>query len=139
MQLMKEEIMTKHGGVTIPIFHCVFNGHESITSFTREFDENMYRALPNLYAICLSDNSSAARKIVAGFFIKTSYTHQDPEFLDAITAVAKSTKELSKFMEVKSSFLPARLGPTDSEPLSELEMLKIMSEQSLKFSAAGNA
>lgn len=49
--------MNKKGGVTIPIFHCVFNGYESITSFMRDFDLSLYKELENLYAICFSNNS----------------------------------------------------------------------------------
>jgi hypothetical protein len=78
--------------------------------------------LPNLYVICLSDNSGSTRKIVAGFFVKTSYSHEDPEFLDTTTVVAKSTKELSKLVGAKTSLLHARLDVVGSEPpLSEDE------------------
>ena len=131
--------MSKKGGVTIPLFHCIFNGYESITSFMRTYDESMYRQLENVYAICISDNSGSRKKIVAGFIVKTSYTHKDPEFLDVITEVALTTKELSPYISQNTSFLPARIGVPGNSPLTESEMSHLMSRQSLKFSSAGNA
>jgi len=131
--------MSKKGGVTIPLFHCIFNEYESITHFMRTYDEVLYKKLENLYAVCISDNSGPKKKIVAGFIVKTSYTHNDSEFLDAITEVALSTEELKQHVGRNTSFLPARLGITGSTPPSEPEMLNVMSQQFLKFSTAGNA
>lgn len=131
--------MNQKGGVTIPLFHCIFNGYDSITSFMRNYDEGLYKQLENIYAVCISDNRGPSKNIVAGFMIKTSYTHNDPEFLDVITEVAQSAKELNPYIGRNTSFLPARLSVTGSPPLSESEMLHVMSQQFLKFSAAGNA
>ncbi len=131
--------MSSKGGVTMPLFHCIFNNFDSITHFMRTYDEVLYRQLKNTYAVCISDNSGLNRKIVAGFIVKTSYSHNDPEFLNAITKIGLSTKELSSYIGSNTSFLPARLGVMGSEPLSESEMLNVMLQQYLKFSTAGNA
>ncbi len=131
--------MSRKGGVTIPVFHCVFNGYDSITSYMRDYDEGMYKILDNLYAVCVSDNSGSKRKIVAGFIVKTSYTHNDSEFFGAITEAAQSAKELSQYLGSNASFLPARIGVKGSSSLSESEMLEVMSQQSLKFNVGGNA
>jgi hypothetical protein len=42
------------GGVTIPLFHCIFNGDESVTHFMREYDASLYQTLPHLYAVCIA-------------------------------------------------------------------------------------
>ncbi|MDX2503678.1 MAG: hypothetical protein QNL62_04265 [Gammaproteobacteria bacterium] len=125
--------------MTIPMFHCIFNGHESITSFIHDFDEKLYKSLPNLYAICISNNRGSTKNIVAGFFVKTSYTHEDSEFLDAITAVTKSNKELAKTVGDNASFFTDRLTISGSKPLFDNEMLQVISQQALKFSVGGNA
>jgi len=78
--------LKKKGGLTVPVFDCIFHGQESIESFIREFDGGLYNSLPNLYAICFSDNSSSPRNIVAGCVVKTSFTHHDEEFSAAVLA-----------------------------------------------------
>ena len=134
-----KKIKNQKGGVTIPIFHCIFNGYESITSFMYDFDEELYASLPNLYAICISNNRGSTKNIIAGFFIKTSYTHEDSEFLDALNAITKSNKKLAKKIDNNASYFPARLTISGSKPLSEDEMLQIISQQALKFSTGGKA
>lgn len=131
--------MSKKGGVTIPIFDCIYNGAESITSFERDFDEKLYEILPNLYTVCIADNSQGSRNIVGGFFVKTSYTHNNKEFEDSLHAAALSSPNLSQLLGPEVSFLPARLGVSGSAPLSEQEMLRVMITQFLKFSQEGSA
>jgi len=131
--------MKQKGGVTIPVFDCIFHGAESIESFARDFDEELYAQLPNLYAICVAEKQGREKRIVAGFFVKTSYTHHDEEFLSAITMALKSSEKLHKFAGPNSSFFPARLGVVGSSPLTETEMLKIMITQFLKHSVGGSA
>ncbi len=109
-----------------------------LTSFTKDFDVGMYEILPNLYVVCIANKRGSSKNIDAGFIIKTTYTHDDPEFCDVITGVAESSQELKKFVDVNTSFFPARLKVAGSEPLSENEMLRIMFQQKLKFSTDGN-
>jgi hypothetical protein len=103
------------------------------------FDEALYKALPNLYALCLTDSIYGTKRVVAGLIIKTSFTHHDSEFIDAITALAKTIPNLSDLVSQQASFLPARLGVMGQAPLLEDEMLSIMIKQSLKHSSAGSA
>jgi len=131
--------MKQKGGVTIPVFECIFHGSESIESFIREFDKALYEALPNLYVICVAQTHGRVKKIVAGFFIKTSYTHHDKEFLSVMTAALNSSEKLHRFVGEHTSFLPARLGISGTSPLSEQEMLKIMMTQYVKYAADGSA
>lgn len=132
--------MQKKGGVSIPVFECFFNGSDSITSFTRNFDQNLYERLPHLYVVCISKNKAKQRQLVGGFFIKTSYTHDDgADFQGALEQALLTSQNLSKFTGPEFSMLPARLGIRGTEPLSEAEMLRILSIQYLKFSTAGTA
>ncbi|NVD74552.1 hypothetical protein D0T25_30145 [Duganella sp. BJB488] len=131
--------MTQKDGITIPIFHGIFNGHESITHFIHDFDPALYELLPNLYATCIADNGRSPRKIVAGFFVKTSYHHDDAEFSGALHAAMMTIPALTSFVNTQFSLLPARLEVIGSEPLSEQEMLRTLLSQSLKHSTFGHA
>ncbi|MBA1245436.1 hypothetical protein [Pseudomonas japonica] len=133
--------MSEKGGVSIPVFECLFNGSESITSFTKEFDRSLYEALPHLYVVCIAKNTGKLKQLVGGFFIKTSYHHNDGyEFTAALHTALITSDTLRQFDSPEYSLLPARLGVLGAEPLSEGEMLKIFSQQYLKFNtAAGNA
>jgi len=79
--------------------------------------------------------------LVGGFFVKTSYTHEDvAPFQNVLEGVIHTSQNLARFTGHKYSMLPAKLGVQGSEPLSEAEMLRILSNQYLKHSTAtGNA
>ncbi len=126
------------GGVTIPLFHCIFNGIGSVTHYIHDYDEMLYQTLPNIYAVCISDNRKG-KKIAAGFIIKTSYTHEDSEFQNALENYLLSTPRLKKFVKKYYSFMPARLGVDGDAPPSEDEMLSVMIKQFQKHHIAGNA
>ncbi|MBA1290578.1 hypothetical protein [Pseudomonas japonica] len=133
--------MSERGGVSIPVFECLFNGSESITSFTKEFDRTLYEALPHLYVVCISKNKGKLKQLVGGFFIKTSYHHDDGhDFTAALHAALMTSDTLRRFDGPEYSLLPARLGVLGADPLSEGEMLRIFGQQYLKYNtAAGNA
>lgn len=131
--------MEKKGSVTIPVFECIFRGSDSVVSFTREFDDAMYASLPNLYAVCVAETHGSVKKVVAGFLIKTTFTHHDDDFRAALTATLTSSENLHGFAGPHTSFLPARLSMPDPSPLSEQEFLKIMINQYLKHSVGGYA
>ena len=78
---------SQQGGVTTSLFHCVFNDDGSITHYLDEADPGLSQALPNTYAVCLADNSGATRKVVAGFVAKTTFTHNDSGFQDAMYGI----------------------------------------------------
>lgn len=126
------------GGITLLTHYCMFNDSDSITHFSNDVDSDLYHALPNLYAVCISDNSQANRKITAGFVLKTTYTHNDPEFLDALVNIVSQKAELQPYYNDKTSFLPAKLNVT-GKPLAEAEFLQIMQQQFLKFNVDGKA
>ena len=121
------------GGATIPLFHCFFNGDESITHFVDKFDPVLYEALPYLYAVCIAKTTKKAKTVVAGLFIKTSYTHNDPDFMDALNLVVVSKPALQALIGEGTSYLPARIS-IPGDPPTEAEMVHIMQGQHLKFS-----
>ncbi|MGB8011035.1 MAG: hypothetical protein WCF68_05440 [Terriglobales bacterium] len=121
------------GGATIPLFHCFFDGDESITHFMDKFDPALYEALPYLYAVCIAKTTEKAKTVVAGFFIKTSYTHNDPDFMDALNLAVAGTPALQALIGEGTSYLPARISIPGGPP-TEAEMLRVMFEQHLKFS-----
>lgn len=126
-------------GLSILLFHCLFNDDGSITHFTHEYDPELYQALPNLYAVCIADRSGNSRKITGGFVIKTSYTHNDKDFLATLTNAMSIEPRMNALIGTHSSFLPARVGIPVDGPITEAEMLRVMLDQSLKHSAVGSA
>lgn len=126
------------GGVSLLTHYCLFNDSDSITHFSNDTDSDLYQLLPNLYAVCISDNSQANRKITAGLVLKTTYTHDDPEFIDALVNIVSQEAELQPYYNDKISFLPAKLNVA-GKPLTEAEFLQIIQQQFLKFNVDGKA
>ena len=124
----------KKGGVSVLLFHCFFNGDESITHFMHEFDPALYKALPYLYAVCIAKTTKKAKTVLAGFFIKTSYTHNDPDFMDALNLAIVSAPAFQALIGADTSYLPARISFVGDTPPTEAEMVRVMLGQHLKFS-----
>jgi restriction system protein len=110
------------------LLHCFFhNGYEAITHITHKFDEQLYKRLPNLYAVWMADNNPGEdKRLVAGFLFKTNCTYKDPEFHDVLHRIVESYPNLSARLNRRSSFLPTRLGVLGEAPLSEEEMLSAL-------------
>lgn len=85
---------------------------------------------------CIADNNGAMKTIPAGFFIKTSYTHDDAGFLDALAGVAETVFSPNLLSGWKASFLPARIGLPDDAPMTEQEMLRVIVQQCFKHTGA---
>lgn len=126
------------GGLSLLLFHCVFT-EATVTHFMHEFDLDLYRQLPHLYVVCLAETSRNIKTVRAGFVIKTSYTHNDNDFLQTLTNVVSMEPRLECLITDRSSFLPARLSFLDDEPITEEEMLRITVQQSFKHGTGGNA
>lgn len=121
-------------------FHCVFYGEESIDHYMHEFDHELYRSLPNLYAVCIAETTKEHKKLTAGFFIKTDYTHHDSEFMGILCKAIDLIPRLKKRINENSSLIPIRLGIDQEEiPPTELEVLEVMVTQNLKISVGGIA
>jgi hypothetical protein len=129
---------SQKGGVSVLLFHCLFNSNGSVTHFMHDLDVELYRSLPNLYAVCISDTSSK-QKITAGFFIKTSYSHHDSDFLGALTNVISMESGMRNLIHERSSCFPARIGISGDAPPSEDEMLRLIVGQALKHGVGGSA
>ncbi len=127
------------GGVTTPLFHCIFNGAESITGFMHETKDELVIILPHLYAVCLTNATRGSKQVVAGFVVKTSFTHYDAGFLDALNGVVSATPSLNRLRDDQSTLLPARIEITETGPLSEEDFSRLMVHQFVKHSISGNA
>jgi len=127
----------QQGGIGLLLFHCEFNKNlGSITHYMENFDEILYKSLPNLYAVCIAITDKNKKEIHAGFFIKTSFQHGSSEFLTNLELAVQSIPNLKKYPSKRMTFLPAKIG-IDGPPPTETEMLKIMTTQYTKFSVAG--
>jgi hypothetical protein len=129
--------MAGKGGVTVPLNWCVFNGFESIVHDTITTDRELLKRLPNVYAVCIATRNSNPKTIVGGFFVRTTYTHNDQGFPEALAKAMAAIAEFQQFAPELHSFLPARIGaPLD---IPESEMLRVLMTQKLKFSSGGTA
>jgi hypothetical protein len=127
------------GGVTLLLFHCIFNGDGSITHFMHDIDLGSYQSLPNMYAVYIAERSSKQKKVTGGFFVRTSYTHDDTDFNRALSNSVAAIPRLDKIITKHSFFLPARVPSPDGPPVTENEMLRAMITQALKHSSMGAA
>jgi len=126
------------GGVTLLLFHCYFNASESITHFMHDLDLTLYPELPNLYSVCIADNTTANKKVTAAFAIKTTYNHNDADFINVLTNVVATDPELLSHLNDKTTFLPAKL-KINGQPLSEKEYLQVSLQQYMKHNVDGRA
>jgi hypothetical protein len=126
-------------GISMMLFHCLFHADGSTTHYHHDYDEDIYSVLPNLYAVCIADRPGRARKIPAGFIIKTSGHHHDNDFVNALRASVASIEVLSRLMTPKPSFLPAKITVPNGGAITETEMLKVMVNQAMKHGSIGTA
>lgn len=129
---------TDKGGLAVLLFHCYFNGSESITHFMHDLDTSLYSDLPNLYTVCIADNSTQNKKITAAFTIKTTHDHNDPDFINILTNVVSIDQDLLAHLNDKTTFLPARIN-FSGQPLTEKEHLQISVQQFMKHNVDGRA
>lgn len=129
--------MSKQGGVTTPLFSCVFNLDGTITHHSHEAIPELLAQLENTYVVCVRDNAgSSPGMVVGGFIVKTSYHHGEEEFLDALSGVLSQLPYLQEFVAPDTSLLPAKLGVAPGWVLSEDEMLQVLFKQYMRFSAS---
>ena len=85
-----------------------------------------------MYVVYISDNALKRKRIVAGFFVKTSCTHLDFDFVERLTAIVSCDIRLRSQIDDRSIFLPSRIGiPGKTRPTFE-EMVQIVIAQALK-------
>mgnify|MGYP001572801275 CR=1 FL=1 len=131
--------MNKTGGVSIPILHCVFN-NGSITHYNRDYDTALYESLPNLYAVCVATRPHGGhRKVLGGFFIKTSYDHSNTEFHEACKAALQTMNEIKELIGDEFSLLPARINISADKTLSEDELVSLLFQQYFKHDEGNRA
>ncbi|WP_343742150.1 hypothetical protein [Herbaspirillum huttiense] len=130
----------KKGGVSIPLLECIFHQGISTTHFTYDFEPSLYDLLENLYIIVVANNSYRPRSIPVGIVVKTSYTHEDPEFLSAVCSLLSESQNVAKHFDPEvCSLLPMRLKLSHGKPITENEMLYYLQMQYFKFAPSGNS
>ncbi|MFL6671725.1 MAG: hypothetical protein ACJ8LG_00365 [Massilia sp.] len=129
--------MVGKGGVAVPLNWCVFSSFDSVLHDAFSTDLELLRVLPNVYAVCIARRNSNPKTIVGGFFVRTTYTHDDPEFSNALANAMAAVPAFREFSPELHSFLPAKVrAPLD---ITEDEMLKVLFSQKLKFTTGGSA
>lgn len=129
--------MVGKGGLAVPLNWCVFNGFESMLHDVFTTDPQLLKQLPNAYAVCIARRQTNPRLIVGGFFVRTSFSHEDKEFSGALANAMNAVPEFRKFAPEAHSFLPAKVQvPLD---VTENEMLNVLLSQKLKFTTGGSA
>ena len=129
--------MVGKGGMAVPLNWCVFSGFDKVLHDTFTTEPELLKQLSNVYAVCIARRNSNPRTIVGGFFVRTSYMHDDPEFPEALAGAMAAVPAFRKFAPELHSFLPARVSaPLD---VTEDEMLRLLLAQKLKFTTGGSA
>lgn len=124
--------MPNQGGESLMLFHCSFNGDGTVTHYVHDMLEDIYKRLPNMYAVIIADNSTEKRRLVGGFVIKTSKTDEDPDFIETLRTATCVSNDLMGLLNPKTSFLPARIGVQGESPITEDEMLTVINQQYFK-------
>lgn len=137
MKIMSSKA-TVQGGASILLFHCVYNGSDSITHFMQDMHPEIYNELPNLYSVCVADNSTGNKKITATFFIKTTRHHNDPDFLDSLLSIMALSPDLLAHWKEKTSLIPAH-HLVNGPPLSENEYVHFSQKLYMKHNIDGRA
>jgi len=122
-------------GIIQNLFHCVFNALEgTIEHHYHKPDTKLYHSLPNLYLICIASSQSGHRKIEGAVSIKTTRSHDEPGFNEAVRDLIITLKEFSHIVNAEFSILPAKIS-IDGPPLSDKELINLATKQYMKFTA----
>ena len=85
-------------------------------------------ALPHLYAICAIDESFRPERMISGLLVKTNIRHEDPAFLDGMTAAFQAVPQLRAGLNEYISLLPAPVDAESPQPLSESQALFVFKQ-----------
>ncbi|UMZ09795.1 hypothetical protein I9018_20030 [Pseudomonas sp. MPFS] len=123
----------------LAVYTCTYDA-DGVISYTdrREYDIDRYYSLPHLYSVCIVDNQDK-RKVVAGFFYKSSLMQDNPRFQSEVFAVASAIPEFPAFDNERYSMITARANVPDGSPVSKEEMQGHLNNQYLMHSSAGSA
>lgn len=123
----------KKGGGSILMLHCLFNEMHSVTHFLHEYSVEDLESFPNYYAVLIAKKTAQGKRIKAGFVMKSTYHHKDPDFTSNLKMALFTTENLKSFSQSKVvTFLPTRFELKDSQPMTENEMVKILVEQAVR-------
>lgn len=130
---------TNNNGVSLLMFHCLFNDGGSITHFSHKFLPELYDALSNLYVVCIVNRSEGIKKAVGAFVIKTSLAQDNPNFLLILKSTVATEPRLINLIDSDSSLLATKLNVPVGKSISENEMLELMMRQAILHGTVGAA
>ena len=130
--------MSGIGSVTIPLYHCVVNDGGSITHWSTSYERELYDLLPHLYLVCFADNSADPRRVVGAFMVKTRRHHDEADFEEVMCVATRQMTTLGPLIGPHTSLLAARIA-VEGDPPEEMDFLRLVMQQYMKFSAAGHA
>jgi hypothetical protein len=121
---------------TLLILSARFAG-DKVTSYNHEFNVDLYKLIPDLYAVLIAKGAAGPRKIVGGFIMKTGIPREPSgPFQDAAQGLVILSPKLRDIAKKSFRLLPARLHVEGSDPLSEDEMLRTLALQRFKWEEA---
>lgn len=123
------------------LMHFVIAPGPAITHFMHDHSQSVPLSIEpaNLYLVTVKETSPNGAKVLGGFFVVTDSSHHDAEFGAILASVREACPELAGIMTEGRRLAPARLGLTGSEPITEIEMLRLVLEQYVKHDSGGNA
>ena len=125
--------------LTMPFYACFLFVDGAVTGYEIEYDDAAYQALPNLYLVNILNVVDGAKRLVAGQFIKTSKTHEEADFAEAIHGAASLCPPLHPFLQVPHSFIPSRIIAPGGNKLTENEMKGLFFNKSVAMNSGGHA
>jgi hypothetical protein len=107
------------------------------TKHDYKFATELYRLIPDLYAVLIAKGAAGPGEILGGFIMKTSIPREPAgPFQGAAQAFVIFNPPLHDIAKNTYRLLPTRLQVSGSDPLSGEEMLRILATQRLKWEQA---
>jgi hypothetical protein len=108
---------------SILLFHCLFDNYGVSGHWAHPCNIRSYMALPDLYAICMMDESSRPETMTAAFLFKTSVPFDSPGFLPELLTLVRRVPQLQAVTFPNTGFLPTPVESGSDEHVSEDQAL----------------
>lgn len=122
------------------LYSCAIDAVQDINyKEYRAYDIEMYRAMTSLYCVSVAINGSQSKKIVGGFFFKSSMPDNNPQFQIQTASLFDALPEFSAVDREQVSLFHTRVFVPDGDPLTNEYMLGMITDQYVRYSSAGSA
>lgn len=125
----------KKGGVSQPLFYCIFHGFESSTGYTVEHNVDMKLYLENTIAALIYDKEVGKSSFIAGILFKTSYESSDKEFGEMLHSYVLNNKHIIEALSHERNIgaIFSKVAVKGSEPLSESEITHFLYTMMVRY------